>query len=309
MRYFDLHCDTLCACCDRETGLFDNGLHVDFSKALSLPYIQCCAAWIDDIYRKEDAFNRFKAIYTALEKEESKGGFTVIRSKNDLIKVTEESAVGVIPTIEGAAAFAGKLENIDKIADLGIKMVTLTWNGSNEVGSGIGDEEADFGLTEFGRAAVKRMNDRNMIVDVSHASEKLFYDVCEYSEMPFAASHSNAKSLCSHRRNLTDQQFSEIVRRGGLVGINFYKDFLDNDPEKASMEAIFEHADYFLSKGGEDIVAMGSDFDGSDIPDDLNGVAGIPNLYDIFLRHNYSEDLVDKLFYRNALEFMCKFYK
>lgn len=308
MAYFDLHCDTLCECERKNIGLWNNGLHVDLAKIKQFPYIQCCAAWIPDSLRGDAAFEHFKKLYNVLLKQSENGGFTMIRCKADMEKVDADGTIGLIPTIEGGAAIAGKLENIDKIADLGVKMMTLTWNGSNEIGSGIGDDMADYGLTEFGRSAVRRMNDRKIIIDISHASERLFYDVCEHSSEPFVASHSNSKTLCSNRRNLTDTQFAEIVKRKGLVGLNFYKDFLNNESEKACIGSIFEHADYFMSLGGEDVVSFGSDFDGSDIPNDLNGIAGIDDILDVFVKHNYSSQLISKLFYKNARDFMLISY-
>jgi len=308
MGYFDLHCDTILTCLDQKKTFRNNGLHIDLNKATVLPYVQCAAVFVFDSLRGEAAYDHFLKAYSYMKELAEKDKFTFIMNKEDLISVTENKSIGIIPTIEGGAAVAGSLEKLDKVIDMGVKMMTLTWNGSNEIGSGIGDPDADFGLTEFGKKAVRRMGERNMIVDISHASEKLFWDVCEYSDKPMVASHSNSKVLCSHRRNLTDEQFAEIVRRGGLVGLNFYKDFLSNEPEKACVESIFEHADYLLSKGGENVLAMGSDFDGSDIPADLHGIAGVEDILNVFVKHNYSSELIEKIFYRNACDFMLKHY-
>ena len=308
MGYFDLHCDTILTCLDNKSTFRNNGLHIDLDKVSVKPYVQCGAVFVYDSLRGEAAYNHFLKAYNYMKELSVKDKFTFILSKEDLISVTENKSIGIIPTIEGGAAVAGSLEKLDKVIDMGVKMMTLTWNGSNEIGSGIGDAAADFGLTEFGKKAVKRMGERNMIVDISHASEKLFWDVCEYSDKPMVASHSNAKALCGHRRNLTDEQFAEIVRRGGLVGLNFYKAFLSDVEEKACIETIFEHADYLLSKGGENVLAMGSDFDGSDIPADLRGIAGVEDILNVFVKHNYSSELIEKIFYKNAYEFTLRHY-
>lgn len=304
MRYFDLHCDTIYECFKKNVGLSGNGLQLDLLKAEALPYIQCCAAWVPDKMRGEEAFAHVANLASVLQEEEKKGSFVRIRNKEDL----ENARMGVIFTIEGGAAFGGKLQNIATAARMGVKMVTLTWNGSNEIGTGIGCENPEYGITDFGIKALDCMEKNCIIADVSHASEKLFYDVCKYSSKPFVASHSNAKRLCAHRRNLTDDQFEEIKKRGGLVGINFYKAFLNNDPDKACAEDIFEHADYFMGLGGESCLAMGSDFDGAELPSDMTGIEDIGTIYEIFLRHNYSEELTDKIFFKNAFNFMYKFY-
>lgn len=304
MRYFDLHCDTLFECEKKKIGLVDNGLHVNFNKANMETYIQCFAAWIPDSLRGEAAFEHFVKLASVFREEARKGSFIPMNRREDLQRA--EGFRGGILTIEGGAAFGGKLDAIRTAASLGVKMVTLTWNGSNELGTGIGCDDKSIGLTDFGKKAVCVMEQVGIIPDVSHSSKHLFDDLCCCMEGPFVASHSNSQKLCGHRRNLSDEQFLEICRRKGLVGINFFRDFLNDDADNASMEDIFEHADYFLSLGGQDCVAMGSDFDGSDMPKDMTGIESIEKLVEIFLRHNYSEGLVDKLFYKNAADFMIR---
>ena len=107
-------------------------------------------------------------------------------------------------------------------------------------------------------------------------------------------------------QGLETKYIKEIKKRGGVVGLNFFKKFLNDDFENACMENIFEHADYFLSLGGEDVIAMGSDFDGCEIPDDMKGIESIEELYNIFAKHNYSEELIDKIFFKNAFDFFNK---
>ena len=309
LRYFDLHCDTLFECEKSNLGLENNGLHVDLSKSVAKPYIQCFAAWIPDTLRGDSAFSHFERLARVLKNEGNRGNIVVINSYEDIKRVEESGKNGGILTIEGGSVFGGKLENIKKAKEMGVKMVTLTWNDSNELGTGVASEDKTTGLTDFGKSAVAEMEKSRIIIDVSHSSEKLFYDVCTISEKPFVASHSNSKKICGHRRNLNDEQFLEIRRRGGLVGLNFYKDFLNDNPEAASMENVFEHADYFMSLGGENTLAMGSDFDGSEIPNDMCGIENMVALAEIFLRHNYSEGLIDKIFYKNAKDFMVRSYK
>ena len=159
------------------------------------------------------------------------------------------------------------------------------------------------GLKSFGKRMVEEMNELGMIVDVSHLSDGGFWDVAKIATKPLVASHSNAKEVCKHPRNLSREQFEAIKNSGGLVGLNFYKAFLNDVPEKACMEDVIRHAEYFLSLGGEDVLSLGGDWDGADLPDDMPGLAAIPDLYELFLRKNYGESLVQKLFYGNAASF------
>ena len=304
MRYFDLHCDTLSACGKKGQGLTDNGCQVDFNKIKADSYIQCFAVWIPDSLRGEAAFSYFMDLASLYQEEASKGVFVPITDAGRLRK--NNIARGGILAVESGAAFAGKLDHIRTAAALGVRLVTLTWNGRNELGAGVGYEDGQLGLSDFGKKAVRVMQEEGIIPDVSHGSRRLFDDLCQCTEKPFIASHSNAYRVCHHKRNLSDDQILEIVRRGGLIGLNFYRDFLDNQPEQARMESIFEHAEYFLSLGSENCVAMGSDFDGSDLPLDMRGIEDVGALYEIFLRHNYSEELTDKLFYKNAADFMLR---
>ena len=145
-----------------------------------------------------------------------------------------------------------------------------------------------------------------MAVDVSHLSDAGFYDVAELSDYPFVASHSNARSLCGDKRNLTDEMISIINQRGGIIGLNFYVGFLKDD-ENAGMTDIIRHAEYMLSLGCENSLCLGSDFDGCDIPLEMTGVESINELYESFLRLNYSEELVNKIFSRNAENYFSKY--
>ena len=186
-----------------------------------------------------------------------------------------------------------------------MRLITLTWNDTNELGDGIRAEQGR-GLTAFGRAVVTEMNRLRMAVDVSHLSDAGFYDVAEIFNAPFVASHSNARSLCQNLRNLTDEMIDIIVKRNGLIGLNFFRDFLCDDGE-ARISDILRHTDYMLSRGGERCLCLGSDFDGCEIVSDMTGVESMADLYEAFLRLNYSEDLVRDIFYNNAYRYFAKY--
>ena len=182
--------------------------------------------------------------------------------------------------------------------------MTLTWNGSCEIGDGALVKHPS-GLTEFGRQVVRNMEEYKMAVDISHASDPLFYEVAEMATRPLVASHSNSRAVCSHPRNLTDEQFGMIRDSGGLVGLNFYPAFLENSGE-ASYLSVLKHAEHFLSLGGEETLSIGSDFDGADMPNGIRGIQDIGILYEAFLKHGYKEDIVKAIFFENAYKFFLR---
>jgi len=296
-------------CFLHDKSLKANDLHVSLQKAGAMEtYVQCYAAWIPDDLRGEAAFQRFWQIADRLDREveENKNELAVCREAGDLAQSVAQKKHGAVLTVENGAALGGNLENIPVFQKRGVKMCTLTWNGENELGRGV-MAEGSIGLTDFGRQAVRGFEKAGIIVDVSHASPELFYDVAEIATKPVVASHSNAKAVCGHPRNLTDEQFNIIKDSGGLVGLNFYKAFLHDRPEQASMQDVLRHAEHFLSLGGENTLSMGGDWDGAALPVDMAaGLGAIPEMYELFLRHNYPESLLEKIFYGNAAHFFQK---
>ena len=294
MQFFDFHCDTPYRCYEENGDIFNNDFHISVSKAKYLEkWMQCMAIWIPDEYKGDNAFKFFKAVY---DRFVTLAPDMLIKSREDF----EKQSKGFIMTAEGGSVIAGDLDKINKLAQMGIKILTLTWNGANEIGGGA---DTDTGITPFGIKALAELERNNIIVDISHASDKLFYDVYKYHSKPFIATHSNSRKLCNHRRNLTDEQFMIIKDCGGVVGLNFCKNFLKEDGD-ATIEHIFAHAEHFLSLGGENTVAIGSDFDGADLPNGVLGIQSIGDIYNYFLSKNYSEALVKKIFFHNGYDFI-----
>ena len=153
-------------------------------------------------------------------------------------------------------------------------------------------------MTEFGRSVVKKMNQINMFVDVSHLNEKSFWDVCEVSKQPIIATHSNAKKLCNHIRNLTDEQIKEVIRHGGFIGINLYSSFLV-DEGKATIDDIMIHIEHILELGGENTLGFGADLDGCDIlPESFFDARDYKKIAER-LEYLYNGDIVEKITHRN----------
>lgn len=302
MRLFDLHCDTIYECYRKGFSLDINPLHTDLTRGgRYAPWGQVFAVWIPDTCRGEaafdcccDALHWLRAQVAALTDRVSLVGDTATWDA-----AANNGRCLAIPAVEGGAALAGKIENLAVLSVLGVRILTLTWNGSNELGHGCGSGCAD-GLTPFGKAAVREMERLGIVPDVSHLNDAGFWDVAAVTDHPFMASHSLSRAVHDHPRNLTDDQFREIVRRGGVVGLNFCGAHLGEQ----TFEAIYRHADHFLSLGGERAVALGGDLDGTDLPDDWGGVAVYGNLADYLAKKGWSQVLLERIFFENAANFL-----
>lgn len=306
MKFFDLHCDTAFECVTQMNGRdLSAGAH-----HLSLERGNCFEAWhqvfavfMPDEYRGDAAVAHYERVrdYIYRQQELFPDRFVLCRTAADLEAAERPGMCGAILSVEGGSAVAGSLDRLRSLYDDGVRLMTLTWNAENEIGHGVGSPVGG-GLSSFGRQAVALMNELGMIVDVSHLSDAGFADVAELCQKPFVASHSCSRRLCGHRRNLTDEMFGVIRERGGLVGINFCREFLEENGD-TNADDILRHTEHFLGLGGEKTVCMGSDFDGTDIPDGLTGVESIPALYERFLKANYPESLVEDIFFGNAKRF------
>lgn len=309
MRLFDLHCDTITAG-NRQTGelvpLRENHQHICLEKARTFGgWVQCFAVFIPDSCRGADAVAYFRryADHFARQMAENKDLILPCAAPGDLDKAESAGKFGGVLTVEGAAGLGGDLSNLEDWARRGVRMCTLTWNGENELGRGV-RAPGTGGLTAFGKEAVSKMEELGIVVDISHASPELFWDVARMAKKPFAASHSNAKALCGHPRNLTDEQFIAISESGGLVGLNDCPAFLRDGPDKAEMDDLLRHAEHFLKlPGGERVLAIGGDLDGTDLPGDMqDGLSAMPRVYERFAGA-FGKELADRIFYDNAARF------
>lgn len=307
MRYFDLHCDTATFAHTHNNAIDSKIMHINFSE--EIPFTSWCqlfAVFIPDDLRGKAALDYFNNVVAYFKKQVLLHSQKVelCKTMQNVSRTLRQNKCAAILSVEGGAVLAGELRNVEYIKKIGVKALGLTWNGPNELGFGSAENK---GLTEFGVQVVQELVRQKIAVDVSHLSDAGFYDVCNVISEPFIATHSNARKICSHVRNLTDEQFIEIRNRGGLVGMNFYYNFLrDTDSENAGIDDIIAHMEHFLSLGGENIVAIGSDFDGAGIHPEINSVYKIDALQNRMLRRNFSDTLVDKILFKNAYQFFQK---
>lgn len=290
MEIFDAHADTISELINRGKGLLENDLHIDTKRLLAYAsYTQVFAAFIAPEY-KENAMQRALEIINRFYEETEDKRVTVCKSYADWENA--KTPVKAFLSLEGGEPIK-QLSDVQKLYELGIRMIAPTWNFKNDIACGVMENE-DTGLTTFGKAVICEMNRLGIIIDASHLSEKSFWDVYKITKRPICASHSNSKSVKNHPRNLTDEQFLAIVKTRGCVGINFYPPFLGDD-----ISDIVRHTDRFLSLGGEDNIGLGSDFDGVDcLP---CGISGVGDMEKIIKLLPYSTEIREKIAFRNFL--------
>lgn len=297
--YIDGHCDSLEVALDKKIEMNNSELEFNFKSAKNLaPCIQVCSAFVGSEFN--DGFERALDILNKYNSDKYKT--ILIKSLNDIKKVMDYKKVGVLLSIENGKAINDNLDNIDILYDIGVRMMGVTWNDDNLLGCGALTKK-DLGLTDFGREYIKKLADKKIIIDVSHCSNKTFWDVCNETNGRIVASHSCCKSLCNHCRNLDDNQIKEIAKRNGIIGICLSAPFL-NENELANVDDIIEHIKYIVDLVGVDYIGLGSDFDGV-IKD--HKLQDIKNINDIYIIENklkmigYNKKIVKKIMEENWL--------
>ncbi len=306
MTVFDAHCDTVQKICDFGGNLVDNSYHIDLNRLNTFDgYIQIFAAFID---KQSDVLPPFKRCNQLIDRyfyeiSDAEGKISHCINSTDIKSALNEGKLATLLSIEGGEALEGNLNNLNYFYNRGVRAMTLTWNYTNEISGGIADKD-DTGLTNFGKSVVSKMNELGMMIDVSHISERGFWDVIKQTKMPIAATHSNAKKLCPNSRNLSDEQICAIIENGGCIGINLYSEFISED--KCNIKDVINHIEHILSLGGENNVGLGCDFDGmSKLPKGIDGVQDIYKLFDEMQRLGYADLLIKRIASGNFLN-LCK---
>jgi len=216
-----------------------------------------------------------------------------------------KNCVSALLTLEEGRIIDGKLENLQKFYAKGVRLITLTWNFENCFGfpnSGKKDE-MEKGLKKFGFEAVTEMNRLGMLVDVSHLSDGGFYDVAKVCRRPFVASHSNARAIAPHPRNLTDDMIHVLAEHGGVAGLNLEGYFLNPDIGDAhsTVDRMVQHVQHMLQTGGEDLIAIGTDMDGIEGQLEIAEPSKMELLFTALQKSGFSQRQMDKFMSGNVL--------
>ena len=311
----DLHCDTIKECMLKGQGLAGRPGHINLEKLQKAGSMAQCFALFTISNDMQDEFGYHGEVYDTYNKmyeifsremELNKDVIRQVRSAEDILKNNAEGKLSAILTIEDCIFVEGKMERIEEMAKRGVKMASLTWNYENSIGypNSKDAELHKLGLKPFGIEAVEAMNDLGIIVDVSHLSEGGFWDVIKYSKKPICASHSCARALCDHSRNLTDEQLKAMGETGSVVGVNFYSAFLEKDNLIFTRdEAILKHMVHIKNKAGIETLALGSDFDGIDCELEMKDFNGFPVLLSKMQKH-FTDDEIDLITHKNFLRIL-----
>jgi membrane dipeptidase len=247
----------------------------------------------------------------------SKGGLTVCRTVAEIQAAMARGSFAAVLHIEGAEAIDPELRMLDVLFAAGLRSVGMVWSRPNHFAEGVpmrfpSSPDTGAGLYEPGRRLVKRCNELGILLDLSHLNEKGFWEVAELSDAPLVATHSNVHRICTVSRNLTDAQLDAIARSRGVVGLNFATAFLREDGRMDAdtpLETMRRHLDALLERLGEDGVALGSDFDGATIPNEIGTAEGLPKLIDHLAAAGYGETLLEKIAFRNWLSVLTRTWK
>lgn len=320
VRIFDLHCDTLdrlalhstfpeAGFTDHDQGLpasqfaslASNGCHIALDRISGYAWCQCFAAFIPDHVGPDWAWDVFCAVQDFFFSQAQQHADVLARvtDAREVRPVVDAGRVAGMFTVEGASFVDGSLDRLHAAMDAGVKMITLTWNGKNAIASG---NQTGDGLTTLGAQAVAAMEARRVVVDVSHLNDRSFWDVQRASTRPLAASHSNARAVCGHARNLTDDMFRAIAEREGIVGLNFCRQFLREDGADPTRDDVLRHVDHLLNLGGEHVLALGSDYDGCDVPSWLEPAENIGALHALLARE-FGAQVAEDVCFNNAAAF------
>lgn len=228
----------------------------------------------------------------------------IARTPDDLLRLKQAGKKAIFLGIENGYALGKEVNNVRKFRDMGVSYITLCHNGDNDLCDSARGKGEWKGLSPLGKQMVAEMNRLGVMVDISHAAESTFYDVLACSRYPIIASHSSARALCNHPRNLTDDQLKAIAGQGGVVQLCLYKGFINEEAEKASVSDAIRHINHMVDLIGVEHVGIGSDFDGDG---ELIGCRASNELINItmhLLKEGYSETDISGIWGGNFLRVM-----
>ena len=301
MKYIDMHCDTVTVC-------FDGGLNLrycDLQISAEKLNRSDCAAQCFALFTQGDGaalrFGQYLGFYSAAAPE----NFRPVTDGRDLAACISGGSTGAILTVENLGFIGDDLQKLEHLASAGVKMASLVWNYENSLAYPnlvFKNGEPQFsvreprGLKPAGRLAAEMLDNLKIILDISHLSDGGAEELLAGRKIPLVASHSNAAGVCGVCRNLTDGLIKKVADCGGVVGVNFCKDFLG---EGDTLACVLAHVKHIINVGGEDAVAFGSDFDGIPAPPDMETCLKMPALVGYLSDGGISGSVLEKLCYKN----------
>lgn len=304
----DMHCDTLSFLETKQEGsLRKNEGQLDLLRMKESGYLLQNFAIYVDVREHPDPWSRAMRLAERFHAEMEQNGDLIrqVSCWEDVRKTREEGILCAMLTVEEGGVCGGSMDRLRRLYDLGVRMMTLTWNYPNELGAPAAPPEGTVcgerrGLTEKGREFVVEMERLGMIPDVSHLSDEGFWEALSLTKKPIVASHSNSRTLCGHKRNLTDEMIRAIGERGGVIGLNFCEKFIREKGENL-LERLAAHARRITDMGGMDSLGLGSDFDGIPVNESLPGAESLGRLWDALCKSGFSESQLEKVFSENVL--------
>ena len=298
----DLHCDTIMQLLDHpDSGdLYRNTWKIDIEKLQKAhSKVQDFALFIN-LGDTNDPYGRYEEMRNLCTTQIHLYGEHIqhVLSYQDVESVYKSGKIGALMSIEEGGVLGGDLDKLKQAYQDGVRLITLTWNYPNGLGEPHCGEQHKK-LTPKGIEFVEAMQDLGIIVDCSHLNDAGTKQLGDILDVPFVASHSNAREVTAHTRNLPDNLIKLIANKGGVIGLNFAQSFLGTSPV-SRIEDIVKHGLYLINKGGEDVVALGTDFDGIKPNTEIKDASEMYRLYDVFKEAGLSVDQCEKLFWKNA---------
>ena len=298
----DLHCDTIMQLLDHpDSGdLYRNTWKIDIEKLQKAhSKVQDFALFVN-LGKTNDPYGRYEEMRNLCTTQIHLYGEHIqhVLSYQDVESVYESGKIGALMSIEEGGVLGGDLDKLKQAYQDGVRLITLTWNYPNGLGEPHCGEQHKK-LTPKGIEFVEAMQDLGIIVDCSHLNDSGTEQLGDILDVPFIASHSNAREVTAHTRNLPDNLIKLIANKGGVIGLNFAQSFLGTSPV-SRIEDIVKHGLYLINKGGEDVVALGTDFDGIKPNTEIKDASEMYRLYDAFKEAGLSVEQCEKLFWKNA---------
>ncbi len=303
MKYIDLHCDTMTelALHPERGNLAKNNCEIDISKLQKGEcFIQDFAIWYDQ-KNEEKPWEYYKKILAVYKREIAANKDTIrpILKASDITACEKEGKIGAMLSIEGGEVIGGSLDKLQEVYHDGVRLMTLTWNYANELAFPNGQEGEGKGITPAGWEVIEAMNRMGMIVDTSHLNDTGTEEILRSHALPPVASHSDARAVTPHQRNLSDPLIRLFAEKGGLIGLNFSNHFT-GDTEITKVENVVRHAQHIRDIGGDDVLAIGTDFDGIQPTLEIEDASQMDKLALGLSQGGFTDDQIEKIFYLNA---------